>query len=193
LSESWIRAVNAVIRGEAKDYRFIRLGPTPHEFRSLGLIAADIAVSASKVARIRREHPEVTLAILHALPELICDPLVAFPSIRRDGSVVIVLVVRDTAGDPIIAIIHPDQSAGRNVVLSVYGKEKGFSWIQAQIAQALEDGFAVFESLDFAATVPKPGSAPLDAIPSSPGPIPADGTAKPRRDILSLRGKSTKS
>jgi hypothetical protein len=193
LDEAWIRAVNAVVRGEAKHYRFIRLSPTPTEFGSFGMLPADLVMSAAKVARVRREHPEVSLATLHVLPELICNPLAAFPSIRRDGSMVLVLVVRDMAGNPVIAIVIPDETAGRNVVLSVYGKDNGDAWIHAQMTSARNEGLVVFESEDFAASVPKPGSASKDAIPSSPGPIPVDGAAKPRRQILSIGKKSTES
>ena len=191
--DSWVRAVNAVIRGEAAGYRLIRVGPTPAELRKFGLLAADLAMSAAKVARIRREHPEVSLKALHALPELLGDPLAVFPSVRRDRSVVLVLVlvVRAASGDPLIGIVIPDAVAGRNIVLSVYGKDNGHAWVRAQLAYAREEGLEVYESEGFAASVPKPGSVSEDTIPSSPGPIPVDGTAKPMRDILSLRKKST--
>jgi hypothetical protein len=71
LSESWVRAVNAVFRGEAEQYRFVRLGPTPAEYGRFGLLAVDLAMSAAKIAKVRREHPELPLAVLHDLPELI--------------------------------------------------------------------------------------------------------------------------
>ena len=191
LSESWVRAVNAVIREESGRYRFVRLGPTPPIFISYGLLQADLVMSAAKIARVRREHPDLSLDILHGLPDLICDPLAMFPSIRRDGSLVVVLVVRDLAGEPVIAAITPDLVTHRNVVLSVYGKQDGLAWVETQLAYARADGFKVFEDAGFAASVPKPGSVSEDTIPSSPGPIPVDGTAKPERRILRLRQKSS--
>jgi Phage MuF-C-terminal domain len=191
LSESWVRAVNAVIRGESSRYRFVRLGPLPEQFRSFGLLPADIVMSAAKIARVRREHPEVPLRVLLALPELVSEPMAIVPSIRRDGSVVAVLVVNDRDGEPVIAILTADAVAQRNVILSVYGKSAGKAWIKAQIAYARREGLNVFERSDFAATVPKPGSASGDTVPSSPGPIPVDGAAKPRRNMLRLRPKST--
>ena len=150
-------------------------------------------MSASKIARVRRDHPEVSLQILYALPQLICEPAAMFPSIRRDGSTVIVLVVRDSAGDPVIAVVQPDPVVGRNVVLSVYGKEGGDGWIKAQLNYAQNEGLVVFEKVDFTATVPKPGSVSEDTIPSSSGLIPVDGAAKPKREILHLSKKSTQS
>ena len=191
MSESWIRAVNAVIRGEAANYRFVRLGPTPTAFQKFGLLPVDLAMSAAKLARVRREHPELSLDVLHRLPELICNPLALFPSVRRDGSVVLVLVLRDLNGEPVIAAVVADPVMRRNVVLSVYGKNQGNDWIKTQIRRARADGFAVFESEDFAASVPKPGSASEDTIPSSSDLIPVDGTAKSKRLILQLRKKST--
>jgi hypothetical protein len=113
--------------------------------------------------------------------------------VRRDGSIVLVLVVHDREGEPVIAIVIPDPVVQRNVVLSVYGKTNGFAWIRTQLRYARSEGLTVFESEGFAASVPKPGSASEDAIPSSSGPIPVDGTAKPVREILRLFTKSTKS
>ena len=70
LSESWVRAVNAVIRGESDRYRFVRLGPTPFKFTSYGLLQADLVMSAAKIARVRREHPDLSLGILTPISQL---------------------------------------------------------------------------------------------------------------------------
>ena len=101
------------------------------------------------------------------------------------------LVVADVVGDPIVVAIAPGTARAPNVVLSVYGKANGARWLAKQIGYAQQDGIPFFVSKDFAAAMPQPGSA--EAIPSSSGPIPADGTAKPQRHVLSVRKNSTKS
>ncbi len=187
----WARIIDSITRGDRFPRPFVSLGSTPAILKSVGLIPADLVMAQGKVARCRREHPEVGRDIWHRLPLLLTDPLAAFPSRRRDGSLVVVLVVPDAAGDPVIVAIQPDMNVERNVVLSVYGKTRGIDWATRQIADAKRDGLPHYVRGDFAATMPQPGSA--EAIPSSSGPIPADGTAKPKRQILSVRKNSTNS
>jgi len=148
-------------------------------------------MTQGKVARCRREHPEVGRDIWHHLPALLMDPLAAVPSKRRDGSLVVVLVVTDSSGHPVVVPIAPGSDGSPNAVLSVYGKANGIDWLAKQIEYAKADGLPYYVKKDFVATMPQPGSA--EAIPSSPGLIPADGTTKPKRNILSLRKNSTKS
>jgi hypothetical protein len=187
-SSSWIRSVNAIVRGDQLNYRAIRVGPTPILLQKFGLASTQLVMSSGKIATARREHPEVGLSIWHQLPNLLYDPLAIFPSTRADGSIIVVLIVEDVDGNPIIVPILPGQNGSPNVILSLYGKDGGFSWIENQIAQHKNYGAAVYEKKGSIDTEPKPGSA--EAIPSSPGPIPADGSMKPNRNILSISKKS---
>ncbi len=190
--QSWTRTVDAILRGEARHVRFARLSATCELLKEAGLLPADLVMSAAKIARARREHPEVALDIWHKLPILLNDPLAIFPSLRDDGSIVVALVVCDRDGNPIIVPIIADQNPKRNVVLSVYGKSSrekisGFDWIAAQIDAAEKRGEYVYRRKDFADSVPKPESAV--AISSSPDPISVDGPAKPTRKILTIAQK----
>lgn len=190
-TSQWARIVDAIIRGDGFSRPTVVLGPTPVILRSVGLAPADLVMTQGKIARCRREHPEVMLNIWHDLPALLSDPLAAVPSMRRDGSLVVMLFVIDAAGDPVVVAIQPGSDGSPNVVLSVYGKANGYEWLTRQITYARADGLPYYVRRDFAAAMPQPGSA--EAIPSSSGPIPADGTAKPQRQILSIRKNSTKS
>ena len=188
---SWIQSVNAIVRGDSLNFRAIRIGPTPLVLQEFGLASTHLVMSSGKIATARREHPEVALSIWHRLPALLGDPLAIFPSARSDGSVIIVLVVRDSDGSPVIVPIQPGLDGAPNVVLSVYGKAAGMAWVEAQLRQSRANGVSVFKKKGSADSVPKPGSA--EAIPSSPGPIPADGSTEPKRGILHLRKKSSES
>ena len=92
---------------------------------------------------------------------------------------------------PILVPIMPGNGNAPNIVLSAYAKPNGTAWIEREIELAKRDKLIHFVEKGFAAALPKPGAA--NAIPSSSGPIPADGTTKPKRYILSLRKDSTKS
>ncbi|MEQ1687939.1 MAG: hypothetical protein ABL874_05150 [Sphingopyxis sp.] len=190
LISGWAAIVDKIIRGDKINRPIVVVGRTPELLRKYGLPSASLTMTVAKVARCRREHSEVPLAVWHDLPKLLEDPLAIFPSQHRDGSMVILLVVLDRNGNHILVVAHPGDG-GANVILSVYGKEAGFDWITREIAQAKAEGLDVYEKNGFADSLPQPPVA--EATSSSHGLIPSDGTAKPRRDILRIREKSTKS
>jgi Phage MuF-C-terminal domain len=112
--------------------------------KRFGLPAASLRMTVAKVARCRRDHPEVPLDIWHRLPELLEDPLAIFPSRRRDGSMVILLVVVDRNGDPVLVAATPGD-ARANVILSVYGKSAGLIWVADELASAQAEGRPTYE------------------------------------------------
>jgi Phage MuF-C-terminal domain len=186
----WASAVNMVIRGERPDRPSLIVGPTPLLLSSFGLGTGALTFSVDKIARCRREHSEVPLEVWYDLPELLNDPLAIFPSARRDGSIIVLLLVEDRDNNPIVVAATSGQG-NLNVILSVYGKQNGFDWANREIALAQSDGLMIYKKRDFAASLPQPPVA--NATSSSHGLIPVDGTAKPIRDILSIHKKSTKS
>jgi hypothetical protein len=196
MSNSWTRAIDAIIRGESYRYRGVRLGPTPDLLKAYGLWPADLMMSAAKIAKARREHPEVSLQTWHQLPQLLADPSAIFPSVRGDGTIVVVIAVLDCDGNPIIAPITPSSNGKENAVLSLYGKSgtgqlSGHEWVANQIASARKDGHQVYEKCGSVDSKPKPESA--DAISWSPDLISVDRSTEPKRQILKIREKSTKS
>ena len=190
MSSSWTRAVDAIFRGDANRFAGVRLGRTPKQLQKLGLGPFDLEMTAGKMAKARREHPEVSLRIWYDLPKLLQDPFAIFPSTKDDGTIIVVIAVVDFDGNPVIVPIVPSFSHARNVVLSIYGKSgneraTGFQWIQNQIAVAKREGKQVFEKSGSADSKPKPESA--DAISWSPDLISVDRSTEPKRKLLSIR------
>ena len=184
LLSGWAAVVDKIVRGDKLNRPTVMVGPTPDLLREFGLSAASLSMTVAKVARCRRDHPEVPLAVWHELPGLLADPLAIFPSQRRDGSIVIVLVVQDRTGAPIlVAATAGDGSV--NMILSVYGKDAGLPWVANELALARANGLPVYEKNGFAASLPQPPVA--EATSSSHDLISSNGTAKPKRHILSLR------
>jgi hypothetical protein len=116
--------------------RFLILRDTPELLTQFGLLPGKLAMSAAKVARCHREHPEVETDIWHDLPGLLGEPAAIIPSIRRDGSIVVALIVQDSAGSQVIVPIAPGISGAPNTVLSVYGKPSGWRWVETQLRYA---------------------------------------------------------
>ncbi|MFM5894313.1 MAG: hypothetical protein ACKOQM_07770 [Novosphingobium sp.] len=189
---SWIRIVDAILSGERRTAPYVRLGRTPLLLRTYGLGPFDLVMRPGKIAKAAAEHPEIPRTIWHRLPVLLATPAAVLPSSRRDGTVVPVLVLDAFLDDPVLVPIFPDAAGAANVVLSIYEKTDGYRWINAEIARAQKEQLPLFVEKGFVATLPQPGSVSEDTIPSSPGPIPADGTTKPEREILRLRRKSSK-
>ncbi len=192
--DSWRRAVDRVRRGEWQPGD-VRLGTTPALLRPLGLGPFDMVMSAGKIARARREHPQLALALWYDLPALLISPSAAFASPRDDGTLVVCLAVVDAEGCPVIAPVVRDDQRRRNVVLTVYGKQPserstGFEWIAAQLGRAHREGRPYFREEGFAGTEPKPEPAETASSPSAP--IAAGGPAKPSRPILSISSKIKK-
>jgi hypothetical protein len=177
-----------VIRGERPNRDFLQVAMTCDPLALMGCSHGMVVMTPGKLARCRREHPEVTLAEFYQLPNYLADPLAIFPSYRDDGSLVLLLVSESTAGNPIIAALLPGEHKSPNVLLSVYVKDAGIDWIWQQIALAEKEKQQFWMRKDFAATQPQPGSQEVQP-PSPSGPIPAGGAAKPSREILTIRKK----
>jgi hypothetical protein len=184
LTSGWAAIVDKIVRGDKLNRPMVVVGPTPELLRNFGLPSASLTMTVAKVARCRREHPEVPLEVWYALPTLLENPLAIFPSQHRDGTLIVLLVVLDRDGNPILVAANPGDG-GANVILSVYGKEAGLSWIAKELEQARAEGLEVYERKDFAASLPQPPVA--NTTSSSHGLIPSNGTAKPKRDILTIR------
>ncbi len=196
MNSSWTRTIDAIIRGESKKFRGVLLGRTPAILREFGLGPHDLEMSAAKIAKARKDHPEVSLQIWYNLPDLLKDPFAIFPSARDDGSIIVVIAVLDSDGNPVIIPIIASGSSPRNIVLSVYGKagtEKltGIQWVLTQIEIAKREDKNYFKKGGSVDSKPKPESA--DAISWSPDLIPVDRSTEPKRPILQMRKKSTHS
>lgn len=180
----WGRSVDAIVRGDKPGSPIIRLGETPPVLQRLGMPAGELAMSAAKMARARREHPEVPLATWKALPDLIEDPRAVFPSQRDDGSLIVAVDARDASNNPIIVPIIATPHSG-SVVLSVYGKQDGDQFIAKEIARAQNEGAQLYVKEGLADALINPEGLSGNAAPHAP--IASGVSAKPARPILSRR------
>lgn len=177
----WAAQVDRIIRGD-KAPALVSMGDTPLVLQAVGLPAGPLQMTRAKLAKARREHPEVSLDTWRNLPKLVADPRAVFPSSHDDGSFVIAIEARDANNDPVIVPVVANQQGG-SVVLSVYGKNDGEAFIAREVARAQREGSQVYvsEGLADALVAEAPGSA------ASHAPIASEVPAKPRRPILSRR------
>ena len=82
--------------GKPEGVRFT-LGSTGPVLQGLGAIEGDIYMEGDKISTILREHPEMTLAEIKKIPQLLEDPALVLKSKTRGGTSNTRLVLLDTA------------------------------------------------------------------------------------------------
>ena len=104
--------------GKPEGVRFT-LGSTGPVLQGLGAIESDIYMEGDKISTILQEHPEMTLAEIKKIPQLLEDPALVLKSKTRGGTSNTRLVLLDTA----------KAKNGRNIVavLDLRPVEKGFA------------------------------------------------------------------
>lgn len=104
--------------GKPEGVRFT-LSSTGPVLQGLGAIESDIYMEGDKISNILREHPEMTLAEIKKIPQLLENPALVLKSKTRGGTSNTRLVLLDTA----------KAKNGRNIVavLDLRPVEKGFA------------------------------------------------------------------
>lgn len=104
--------------GKPEGVRFT-LGSTGPVLQGLGAIESDIYMEGDKISTILQDHPEMTLAEIKKIPQILEDPALVLKSKTRGGTSNTRLVLLDTA----------KAKNGRNIVavLDLRPVEKGFA------------------------------------------------------------------
>lgn len=94
--DAWTRA------GMPEGERF-ELGSTGPVLQGLGAIESDIYINGDKVKTILQVHPEMTLAEIKKIPEILEDPALVLKSKSKGKSIVVFGTYRAQNGKPILA------------------------------------------------------------------------------------------
>ena len=73
------------------------LGSTSPVLQGLGAIESDIYMEGDKISTILQDHPEMTLAEIKKIPQILEDPALVLKSKTRGGTSNTRLVLLDTA------------------------------------------------------------------------------------------------
>ena len=107
--------------------RFL-VGITSDKLKSAGVDDYEIYFGKSKIARIMKEHKEMTPAKIKDAVKLIEDPIIVIDSTTVPGSIVMFGDAKTDSGKPIMVsmILHPETKTGEildyGVVSSAYGR-----------------------------------------------------------------------
>ena len=94
--DAWHRA------GMPEGERFT-LGSTGAVLQGLGAIESDIYMEGDKIKTILREHPEMTLAEIKKVPQILEDPAMVLKSKTKQRSIVVLGTYKAQNGKPILA------------------------------------------------------------------------------------------
>ena len=79
------------------------LGSTGPVLQGLGAIESDIYMEGDKIQKILQDHPEMTLAEIKKVPQILEDPALVLKSKTRTNSLVVLGTYRAQNGKPILA------------------------------------------------------------------------------------------
>ena len=164
--DAWHRA------GMPEGERFT-LGSTGPVLQGLGAIESDIYMEGDKIRTILQEHPEMTLAEIKKIPQILEDPAVVLKSKTRTNSIVVLGTYRAQNGKPILAAMDllPRGKGfvvnGLQKVTSAYTKTASQTATAEQVGRKFLEGSEVlFADKKRAAAVLRPMgiSAPIDLL-----------------------------
>ncbi len=110
------------------------IGNTSEVLKSLGVKDSEIKWDASKIIKIKANHPEMTDGIIKQVPDIIENPIVVFKSLQNESRLTLFGEVYAN-GKPILAVLELDPT-GRNgasldeiKIASAYGKDNAQNFI----------------------------------------------------------------
>ena len=123
--KAWKGTLRKAWKGDMPDTTMLPVMQTPLVLKLVGALDYPMVMRQSKLMKIKKDHPEVTKAILNELPSYLADPMIIFKSSTVSGRLVVGTELEDASGANIIVPIELNSKDGRmdvNVITSVYGK-----------------------------------------------------------------------
>lgn len=133
-SKAWKGTLREAWKGDMPDTTMLPVMQTPLVLQMLGVHDYPMVMMQKKLMKIKKDHPEMTKAVLNKLPEHLADPMIIFKSTTVPGRLVVGLDLKDTAGINVVVPIELNAKDGRldvNVLTSAYGRgENGHTNVQ---------------------------------------------------------------
>lgn len=142
-SEQYRKDLAKAMRSLRSNPQMITLGKTPKVLRLLGAPDLSLQISRDTIKKATNgiKHA-VGMDVIANLPEHLSDPIAVFKS-KTHGKVLLIDAV-DNNNNPIIAAVHFEKKAGRNLqinnIASVYGKDNADSALKGFELEYLNEG-----------------------------------------------------
>ncbi len=103
LRENFPNEIDSWARDDMPEGVRFTLGSTGPVLQGLGAIESDIYMEGDKIKKILQDHPEMTLAEIKKVPQILEDPALVLKSKTRTNSLVVLGTYRAQNGKPILA------------------------------------------------------------------------------------------
>lgn len=97
---------DAWVKDGRKSGGYFRLGTTSEALESIGINPANIYWDKSKINRIQKDHPEMTDAVIKAVPQMLEDPMLVMQSLTVPNRVVVFGDLAAENGKPVLAALE---------------------------------------------------------------------------------------
>ena len=106
-----------------------KIGTTSEALKSIGVKDLSVFWDASKIIKIKKEHPLMTDSVIKQIPNVLENPILIMKSITVDGRLTLFGEVYDAANNPVLAVLelNPTNAKGKSLniikIASAYGKD----------------------------------------------------------------------
>lgn len=101
--ENFSKEIDSWVKDDMPEGVRFTLGSTGPVLQGLGAIESDIYMEGDKIKKILQDHPEMTLAEIKKVPQILEDPALVLKSKTREYSLVVLGTYRAQNGKPILA------------------------------------------------------------------------------------------
>lgn len=138
-AENFRQQVDDWESGKYKPEQYINFGDTPQVFNLLGSTSDKFVIQAKVLDKVIKEKHGLHINTVKQLPEQLSNPVMVLKSRTIPDALVVLTELKDEDGKSIIAAVHLNKSAGRNLVVnkitSVYGRNNDVKFISENITE----------------------------------------------------------
>lgn len=125
--------------GSYEPERYINFGKTPEVFKLLGSDSSQLSIQSQVLNKVIKEKHGLDVDVVKQLPEQLANPVMILKSRTVPNALVALTELVDNEGRSVIAAIHLNKKAGRNLVVdkitSVYGRNNAGKFISENIKE----------------------------------------------------------
>ena len=106
-----------------------KIGTTSEALKSIGVKDSTIVWDASKIIKIKKDHPQMTDSVIKQVPNVLENPIIIMESTTVQGRLTLFGEVYDAENNPVLAVLelNPVSAKGKSLnlikIASAYGKD----------------------------------------------------------------------
>lgn len=142
-NSSFAKAVDEVFNSQEDRFdnsRWVGLGTTPDALIQSGIDDKVMKINFAKIAKIKKDHPEMTADLLKQIPRELNNPVAVFKNMKgKPNSYVVLTELTVKGNERVIAALHAEQEVDGLVfhkLASAYGKDGTRAYLENMIEKS---------------------------------------------------------